>query len=126
MTSESTNLSHAGVQAEVYRNAGHNGSPGHTPKEPSKQSKRELDAVSKRELDAVALGGSKHPSVAPVPRLALNVKDACAAVGVSWDVWREHIEPDVRLVRIGARKLVPVSELERWLAEHAETMLERR
>lgn len=118
MTSESTNLSHAGVQAEVYRNAGHNGSPGHTPKEPSKQSKRELDAV--------ALGGSKHPSVAPVPRLALNVKDACAAVGVSWDVWREHIEPDVRLVRIGARKLVPVSELERWLAEHAETMLERR
>jgi hypothetical protein len=68
----------------------------------------------------------KRSNVEPVPRLALNVKDACAAIGVSWDVWREHIEPEVRIVRIGARKLVPVRELERWLAEHGETTLERR
>jgi len=65
-------------------------------------------------------------NVAAVPRLSLNVQEACAALGVSWDVWREHVEPQVRLVRIGARKLVPVAELERWLAEHAETTLERR
>jgi hypothetical protein len=58
--------------------------------------------------------------------LALNVKDACASIGVSWDVWKAHIEPEVRLVRIGTRKLVPVAELERWLADHAETTLERR
>jgi hypothetical protein len=64
--------------------------------------------------------------IAPVPRLALNIEQACAALGVSWDVWREHVEPDVRLVRIGARKLVPVAELERWLAENADTALERR
>lgn len=70
--------------------------------------------------------GRHKPSTAPVPRLALNVKEACAAIGVSWDVWREHVEPDVRLVRLGTRKLVPVAELERWLAEHAETVLERR
>lgn len=63
---------------------------------------------------------------AAVPRLALNVKEACAALGISWDVWHEHVESDVRLVRIGARKLVPVAELERWLADHAETILERR
>jgi hypothetical protein len=69
---------------------------------------------------------SKHSNVSPVPRLALNVKDACAALGVSWDVWKAHVEPDVRLVRIGARKLVPVAELDRWLAEHAETVMERR
>jgi hypothetical protein len=61
--------------------------------------------------------------IGAVPRLALNVKEACAALGVSWDVWREHVEPDVRLVRIGTRKLVPVAELERWLAEHGETTL---
>ena len=59
-------------------------------------------------------------------RLALNVKEACAALGVSWDLWKAHIEPDVRLVRIGSRKLVPVSELERWLTENAETVLGRR
>jgi hypothetical protein len=64
--------------------------------------------------------------VAPVPRLALNVKEACSALGVSWDVWNAHIEPEVRLVRVGARKVVPVAELERWLADHAETVLERR
>ncbi|HEX3849515.1 MAG TPA: hypothetical protein VHW01_01035 [Polyangiaceae bacterium] len=63
---------------------------------------------------------------APIPRLALNVKDACIALSVSWDVWKAHVEPDVRLVRLGARKLVPVAELERWLADHAETTLERR
>lgn len=70
--------------------------------------------------------GTSKPTVAPVPRLALNIEQACAALGVSWDVWREHVEPDVRLVRVGARKLVPVAELERWLAEHAEATLERR
>ncbi len=48
---------------------------------------------------------------------------ACASLGVSWDTWREHIEPDVRIVRVGRRKLVPVRELERWLEEHAETTL---
>lgn len=66
---------------------------------------------------------SATPNTATVPRLALNVKEACAALGVSWDVWHEHVEPDVRLVRIGTRKLVPVAELERWLAEHSETTL---
>ena len=65
-------------------------------------------------------------NVGAVPRLSLNVKEACAALGVSWDVWRNHIEPQVRLVRIGRRKLVPIAELERWLAEHAETTLGRR
>jgi hypothetical protein len=73
-----------------------------------------------------ALAALPKPSLAPVPRLALDVTEACAAVGVSWDTWRAHIEPEVRLVRIGRRKLVPVAELERWLADHAETTLERR
>jgi hypothetical protein len=65
-------------------------------------------------------------AVAPVPRLALDVQEACVALGVSWDTWHEHIEPEVRLIRLGRRKLVPVAELERWLAEHAQTTLERR
>jgi len=60
------------------------------------------------------------------PALALSVEQACAALGVSWDTWREHIEPEVRIVRIGRRKLIPLRELERWLADHAESTLERR
>jgi hypothetical protein len=75
---------------------------------------------------AAAVAAQKDRAVAPVPRLALDVQEACAALGVSWDTWREHVEPDVRIVRLGRRKVVPVAELERWLAEHAQTTLERR
>jgi len=63
---------------------------------------------------------------APVPRLALSIEEACAALGVGWDFWQEHIAPDVRVVRRGRRKLVSVQELQRWLDEHGERVLERR
>lgn len=54
------------------------------------------------------------------PTLALSVEQACDALGVSWDTWKEHIAPDVRIVRIGRRKLIAVSELQRWLEDHGE------
>jgi excisionase family DNA binding protein len=54
------------------------------------------------------------------PALALTVEQACAALSVSWDTFNEHIAADLKIVRIGRRKLVPVSELQRWLDEHAE------
>ncbi len=63
---------------------------------------------------------SLPPTVAPVPRLALDVTEACAALGVSWKLWREHIEPGVRVVRIGRRKMVAIDELRRWLQENGE------
>jgi excisionase family DNA binding protein len=56
------------------------------------------------------------------PVLALTVEQACAALSVSWDTWRSSIEPEIRLVRLGRRKLVPVTELQRWLDEHAEAV----
>lgn len=55
-----------------------------------------------------------------VPSLALTVEQACLSLNVSWDFWRANIEPDIALVRIGRRKLVPTQELERWLDTHAE------
>jgi hypothetical protein len=55
-----------------------------------------------------------------VPRLALSVSEACEALGVSWDTWRQQIEPDVKLAR---RKLVPITELQAWLDRHAERVL---
>jgi hypothetical protein len=66
---------------------------------------------------------AREISTAPVPRLALSIEEACAALGVSWDYWSEHIAPDLRLVRRGRRKLVPVSELQRFLDENAERTL---
>jgi hypothetical protein len=65
-----------------------------------------------------------NPSKVQAPALALTVEQAAAALSVSWDTWHKQIEPDVRIVRLGRRKLVPVSELQRWLDEHAERALE--
>ncbi|MDP2711623.1 MAG: hypothetical protein Q8O56_10425 [Solirubrobacteraceae bacterium] len=57
------------------------------------------------------------------PRLALSIAEACEALGCSWDFWSEHVAPDVRIVRRGRRKLVPVVELEAWLDREAERPL---
>ena len=59
----------------------------------------------------------------PVPRLALSVSEACDALGVSWDMFSEHIAPELRIVRRGRRKLIAVAELERWLEANAERTL---
>jgi excisionase family DNA binding protein len=55
-----------------------------------------------------------------LPKMALSIEEACGALGISWDLWHEHVEPEVRMVRLGRRRLVPVAELQKWLAAHAE------
>jgi excisionase family DNA binding protein len=45
----------------------------------------------------------------------LSPDEAAAALGVSRDFFDEHIAPELRIVRRGRRRLVPVRELERWL-----------
>jgi hypothetical protein len=58
--------------------------------------------------------------VAPIPRLALSREEAAAALGMSIDSFERHVQPTMRLVRLGRMRLVPIRELERWLDEHAE------
>lgn len=58
-----------------------------------------------------------------VPRLALSPDEAAKALGVSRDYLDEHISPELRWVRRGRRKLVAVSELERWLEESSARTL---
>jgi hypothetical protein len=60
---------------------------------------------------------------ASAPVLALDVAGACEALGVSWDTWKANIEPEVRIVRLGRRKLIAVSELQAWLDRRGETTL---
>jgi excisionase family DNA binding protein len=57
-------------------------------------------------------------NVAAVPRTALSIEEACASLGVSWDTWNEHIAPEIRIVRLGRRQLIPVAELQRWLEKN--------
>lgn len=59
------------------------------------------------------------------PALALSIEDAAAALSVSWDTFHNHIAAELRIVRIGRRKLVPVAELEKWLDQHAEKVIDQ-
>lgn len=57
--------------------------------------------------------------LAPIPRLALTREEAAAALGMSLDSFERHIQPTLRLVRLGRMVLVPVREIDRWLDENA-------
>ncbi len=61
-----------------------------------------------------------------IPRLALSREEAAASLGVSVDTFEKYIEPSIRLVRLGRLRLVPVTELGRWLDEHAERTINNR
>lgn len=56
---------------------------------------------------------------APTPRLALCREEAAASLGMSLDSFERHVQPTLRMIRLGRMRLVPVAELERWLTEHA-------
>jgi len=64
------------------------------------------------------------PQAARVPVLALSVDEACEALGVSWKTWQEHVASEVRIVRLGRRKLIAVSELQRFMDERGERILD--
>jgi excisionase family DNA binding protein len=55
----------------------------------------------------------------PVPRFALSADEAAFSLGVSRDYFDAHVRPGLRIVRMGRRVIVPVRELERWLAANA-------
>jgi hypothetical protein len=54
-----------------------------------------------------------------VPRLSLGAEDAARSLGISRDLFDEHVAPELRKVRAGRRVLYPVRELERWLEQSA-------
>ncbi len=54
-----------------------------------------------------------------IPRIALTPPEAAAAIGVGPDFFEENVAPELRLIRRGRKRLVPVIELERWATESA-------
>ena len=58
------------------------------------------------------------------PRLALTRAEAAEAIGLSLDSFERYVQSELRLVRRGRLRLVPISELERWLERNAERVLE--
>lgn len=58
-----------------------------------------------------------------IPRIALTIPEAAASLGVGLDFFNENIRPELRVIRRGSKRLIPVAELERWAAENAEQVL---
>lgn len=61
--------------------------------------------------------------VAP-PRHGYSPAEAASSIGISRDLFDEHVLPELRVVRIGRRIVVPVRELERWLERSAARYLD--
>lgn len=66
----------------------------------------------------------KPGPIAPVPRVALTREEAAAALGMSLTAFEEYVQPEIRLIRRGRLRLVPIRELERWAEETARRPLE--
>lgn len=60
---------------------------------------------------------------APFPRYALTPPEAAASIGCGQTHFEENVAPALRVIRSGRKRLIPVTELERWVAEHSESPL---
>lgn len=58
-----------------------------------------------------------------VPRLALSKTEAADALGVSVDFLEQHVLHELKIVRRGRRRLIPLSELQRWIDLNAQRTL---
>jgi excisionase family DNA binding protein len=76
---------------------------------------------------SAGLSGMELTSGAQQPRtrLALTKAEAALALGVSVDFFEEHVMHELRIVRRGRRRLIPVTELTSWLDKSAERTLGR-
>jgi hypothetical protein len=81
--------------------------------------------ASRDQALTVIIDGRPSHEAQHVARLALSKREAAEALGVSVDFLEEHVLMDVRVVRCGRRRLIPVCELERWLDAHASRTLGR-
>jgi excisionase family DNA binding protein len=64
----------------------------------------------------------KQRTAAPL-RLALTKREAAEALGCSVDSLERHILHELRIVRRGALRLIPVTELQAFLERNAERTL---
>jgi hypothetical protein len=71
------------------------------------------------------VGANSAPRARLVPTVTLRVpEEASAAFGVSVDFFREHIAPELAIIRRGRLRLVAVAELERWALAAGERLPE--
>lgn len=84
------------------------------------------DELVQQIAEAVA---ARLPEPGPEPvaergRIALTKAEAAEALGCSVDHLERHVLPDLRVIRSGRLRLIPVSELEAWAERNAARAFE--
>ena len=59
-----------------------------------------------------------------VPRVALTRAEAASSLGISVDSFERYVQPEVRVIRRGRMRLIPLGDLERWADENAARTLD--
>lgn len=67
---------------------------------------------------------SRNGKERQVPRLALNQQEAAESLGMSPNFFAEHVAPDLKVIRLGRKRLYPVTELDRWTEQNAALTME--
>ena len=63
---------------------------------------------------------------AAIPRVCLTPPEAAASLGVGATFFDTEIAPELKVIRRGRKRLIPIRELERWSAENAEALFDRK
>ena len=71
-----------------------------------------------------AVKGVASEQPRPIPQLALRPEQAAQALGVSRSFFFAEILPELRVVRRGRLRLVPLRSLEDWLEQQAARALD--
>jgi hypothetical protein len=66
----------------------------------------------------------KPTRASAIPRLALTPSEAAAALGMGLTSFKKYVQPQVRIVRRGKLRVIPVGELERWADENADRVVD--
>jgi excisionase family DNA binding protein len=56
-------------------------------------------------------------------RLAYTRAEAAKSLSLGLTTFEQRVQPDLRVVRVGRKVLVPAAELTRWINEHTEAPL---
>lgn len=71
------------------------------------------------------MGAPRLVDISSLPgRLALTPDQAAEALGVSRDFLDEHVIQELRIVRRGRRRIIPIASLIAWLENNAALPLE--
>jgi hypothetical protein len=96
----------------------------------SAESGAQVDAPAPADFEELATLGAaliaRMNATPPEPStLTLTETRAAKRLGVSAGFFKSYVLPELRVVRRGARVLVPVSELERWIDRNAARTVEQ-